>query len=64
MDERPHPGPCPLARPVAHGRPPTPDGTARYPVTPPLPRRQLLPGLIVAGLVLVVMVAGIAGAFG
>ncbi|WFE45281.1 hypothetical protein [Verrucosispora sp. WMMD1129] len=45
-----------------HGRPPIPDGD-RYPVTsaPPVPRRQLVSGWLVAGLVLAVMVAGIAG---
>ncbi|MEW2474583.1 hypothetical protein AB0875_12410 [Micromonospora gifhornensis] len=62
MDERPHTGPLPPARPVPYGRPPHPDGD-RYPCPPatPLPRRQMLPGLVAAGIVLVVMVAGIAG---
>ncbi|MGC5033103.1 hypothetical protein [Micromonospora sp. DT229] len=61
MDERPHTGPLPPARPVPYGRAPHPDGSERYPVPPPLPRRQLAAGWVAAGIVLVVMVAGIAG---
>lgn len=50
----------PPAHPVVDGRPPTPDGD-RYPVAPPVPRRQQVSGWIVAAVVLVLMLAGIAG---
>ncbi|TCB92683.1 hypothetical protein E0H26_23800 [Micromonospora zingiberis] len=62
LHERPYDGSCPPAYPALHGRPPIPDGE-RYPVPDPvpLPRRQLAAGWIVAGMVVVVMVAGIVG---
>ena len=41
MVERPYDGPLPHAHPVAHGRPPTPDGTDRYPVPPAEPEPPL-----------------------
>lgn len=42
--------------------PPVPDGdTVRRPPADPLPRRQLAPGLAVAGIVLALMLAGITG---
>lgn len=37
---------------------PIPDGDR---VRPPVPRRQLVPGLVAVGVVLVLMVGGIAG---
>lgn len=64
MVERPHTGPLPPAHPIPYGRPPHPDGDT-IPCPPaPLPRRQRLPGLIIAGIVLALMVAGIAGCLG
>ncbi|MFE7874408.1 hypothetical protein ACFUYE_29180 [Micromonospora humida] len=60
MRERPSDNPCPGAHPVAHGRPPTPDGDrVPRPPAPPAPARW--PGWVIAAAVLVLTVAGIAG---
>lgn len=60
MLERHTGDPLPPAYPVRYGRPPLADGD-RIPVPPPPPPRRLAPGLIVAGIVLALVVAGIAG---
>ncbi|MFY1589021.1 hypothetical protein ACN267_31525 [Micromonospora sp. WMMD734] len=61
MRERPSDNPCPRAYPVAHGRPPTPDGD-RVP-QPPRPAPARWPGWVIAAVVLALTVAGIAGVF-
>ncbi|EEP73480.1 hypothetical protein MCAG_03807 [Micromonospora sp. ATCC 39149] len=66
MVERPHDAPCPGAHSVAHGRPPLPDGHVvphlPRPAPPPgLTRRQYAAGWVCAGLVLVLLAAGILG---
>ncbi|MFI1197669.1 hypothetical protein ACH4T9_31035 [Micromonospora sp. NPDC020750] len=62
MDERPHTGPLPPARPAAHGRPPQPDGdTIPQPPTEPSPaltRRQYVAGWICVALVVAAAVIG------
>ncbi|MFI2577673.1 hypothetical protein ACH5AJ_36370 [Streptomyces rochei] len=60
MDERPHDGPPHLARSVPGGRPPTPDGD-RFPQPPRAPAPVRWPGWVIAAVVLVLMVARIAG---
>ncbi|MEU7617162.1 hypothetical protein AB0B27_13860 [Micromonospora rifamycinica] len=60
MHERPYDGPALRAHPVAHGRPPTPDGD-RVPQLPRAPAPARWPGVVIAAVVLVLTVAGIAG---
>ncbi|MER5703452.1 hypothetical protein ABT023_16125 [Micromonospora sp. NPDC002296] len=63
MVEREHIGPLPGAHPVAHGRPPQPDGDTipQPPRRLPLATREVVAGWICAALVLVLLAAGIAG---
>jgi hypothetical protein len=64
MVERYDGEPLPPARPVAHGRPPTPDGTDRYPVPPAEDEPALTIGerwwaIVAVAIVLGAMVIGI-----
>jgi len=65
MADREHPAPCPGAHPVAHGRPPLPDGhTVPHQPRPPLPaltRQQWAAGWACAAVVLALLAAGILG---
>ncbi|MGW5576832.1 hypothetical protein [Micromonospora chokoriensis] len=64
MDERPSDGPLPPAYPVAGARPPQPDGD-QVPCPPvperaPLTRRQYAYGIVIAVVVLLLFVVGVA----
>ncbi|MCX4474787.1 hypothetical protein OOK41_31500 [Micromonospora sp. NBC_01655] len=63
MVERPHDGPLPHAHPVAHGRPPQPDGdTVPQPPSSrrlPLATREVVYGWICVALVVAAVVIGL-----
>ena len=62
MNERPHSGPLPPTYPVAHGRPPTPDGD-RIPQpaepSPPGTRSERWWAALFVALLLVALVIGV-----
>ncbi|WP_143194228.1 hypothetical protein [Micromonospora sp. CB01531] len=63
MVERPHTGPLPPVHPDPYGRAPHPDGhtVPQPPRRLPLATREVIYGVVIATVVLVLTVAGIAG---